>query len=132
MSITDELREYAGVMEHMTVNNFDPVHGASFILSLADRIDAEYRKQVTDAFTKGAIDGIDMAEHSIEYVKLPVDADGVPIHVGDRLRFNNGMIAEVRYLKIDSGGTILIGLKRVALLPRLARGATLPPSTPSA
>lgn len=86
MSITDELREYAGVMEHMTVNNFDPVHGASFVLSLADRIDAEYRKQVTDAFTRGAIDGIDMAEHSIEYVKLPVDADGELIRTGDMMQ----------------------------------------------
>lgn len=77
MSITKELREWA------KTKCFE--WRANEILAVADRIDAEHEKQVTDAFTKGAIDGIDMAEHSIEYVKLPVDADGVPIHVGDVL-----------------------------------------------
>lgn len=52
MSITDELREWMGVV----LTDDDPAH------AIADRIDAE------------------LAER---YIELPVDADGVPIHVGD-------------------------------------------------
>ena len=80
MSITDELREFA---PHLDLGKVALAGWKEGLLAIADRIDAEHQKQVTDAFTMGVIDGIDMAEHSTEYVKLPVDADGVPIHVGD-------------------------------------------------
>lgn len=78
MSITDELRE---LQEHW--KGIIGEGGQVVIANIADRIDAEHKKQMADAFTKGVIDGIDMAEHSTEYAKLPVDADGEVIHIGD-------------------------------------------------
>lgn len=61
MSITDELREYANKVIHRE----DYMAGLAFDLNrIADRIDEAIAS---------------------EYVKLPVDADGVPIHIGDEV-----------------------------------------------
>lgn len=93
MNITDELRDWfehgfryerCGDDEGGFKRVYSPWFGwKSCIEQMLDRIDA-------------AVDGT---------VELPKDADGVPIRVGDKLRFDNGMIVEVRYLKIDSEGT---------------------------
>ena len=62
MSITDKLRE--------CINEYGVFAQPSRLLAIADRIDAK------------------LAER---YMKLPADADGVPIHVGDKLqRRSNG------------------------------------------
>ena len=80
MSITDELREYA---HDCCARIDDDIH------AIADRIDAEH-----EAWRRGCVfyepernyckvhDEGDMAE--LGYVRLPVDADGVPWHIGDR------------------------------------------------
>ena len=69
MSITDELREWGNRWEDAVADEID---------AIADRIDAEYKHAI------GYVDDRDpetMWENG--WVKLPVDADGVPIHVGD-------------------------------------------------
>ena len=78
MSIADELRDYA---YHRVDVTRDP------LLAIADRIDAAHRsaleKLAAQVDESGALPMTDenMAEHG--WVRLPVDADGVPIHVGD-------------------------------------------------
>lgn len=80
MSITDELREWMRVV----LTDDDPAH------AIADRIDAEHEEKVSywqgacyeDGYKEGLADNEDaMAEHG--WVKLPVDADGEVIHIGD-------------------------------------------------
>ena len=80
MSITDELREWMRVV----LTDDDPAH------AIADRIDAEHEAKVSywqgacyeDGYKEGLADNEGaMAERG--WVKLPVDADGVPIRVGD-------------------------------------------------
>ena len=66
MSITDELREW--VTYHYTGWESKRVEG----YAIADRIDAEHQKAIRELNN--------LADAS---VLLPVDADGVPIHVGD-------------------------------------------------
>lgn len=72
MSITDELRKWTGglmlsswMVEHLT--------------AIADRIDAEYQKAIRELNN--------LADSS---VLLPVDADGVPIHLGDKVYQGKG------------------------------------------
>ena len=73
MGITDELRcmeAYDG-MVHV---------GHNTLIAIADRIDAEHEAQVADAFeTRNSDENLE----ADGWVRLPVDADGVPIHVGD-------------------------------------------------
>ena len=92
MSITDELREYA---------TNDSLHYCSDYLAIADRIDAEHEAKVSywqgacykDGYDDGFASADDwlaqhedaMAEHG--WVRLPKDADGVTIHVGDEMEY---------------------------------------------
>ena len=80
MSITDELRHE--VAEYPFRDNRD----FALFDDVADRIDREYRMALEKVAAEAdALPMTDenMAEHG--WVRLPVDADGVPIHVGDRL-----------------------------------------------
>ena len=72
MSITDELREFN--REMYTEEELDDI---------ADRIDVEHERKVDEK--------IEAIRRDVEsgWVCLPVDADGVPIRVGDRLRFKS-------------------------------------------
>lgn len=86
MSITDELREYFGNSKGMFTD---------YVLAIADRIDAEHKKACDDAWDNGyEADylGIEkwLTEHPqvMEHhgwIRLPKDADGEPIHVGDEV-----------------------------------------------
>ena len=79
MIITDELREWASIEV--------PYKYGHQLTSIADRIDAEHEKQCAESWMRGhdawaAIDRSDeMAEHG--WIRLPLDADGVPWHIGD-------------------------------------------------
>lgn len=70
MSITDELRH--------SIEEAEQVYGCEckHLLALADRIDAEHEEALSQAY-------MDVSDS--EWVRLPKDADGVPIHVGDVL-----------------------------------------------
>lgn len=79
--ITDKLRLWAArelASWKMARERYDE------IIAIADRIDAEY------AAYRAAVDGM-----LKEYVKLPVDADGVPIHVGDVMEWPDGSTFDV-------------------------------------
>jgi len=73
MSITDELREYAEDWGWLDTSSKE---AQERIEAIADRIDAEHERQLEVLYR-------DMSD--AEYVKLPVDADGVTIHVGDMM-----------------------------------------------
>lgn len=87
MSITEELRDWsmdahAGWI--ISRVELDALH------AIADRIDAEHKKAVERA----RMDGMD-ATFGDGWVKLPVDADGVPIHVGDVMEWPDGSTFDV-------------------------------------
>lgn len=76
-SITDELREWA----HGNVQ-YKSKHER--LTAIADRIDAEHEAQLNDAFeTRNSDENLE----NDGWVRLPLDAEGVPIHVGDKLEF---------------------------------------------
>ena len=97
--ITDELREYAGMWE----NSVQRYH----LFAIADSIDKEYEKALAERSeslasmtNKSAVD---------DYrVLLPVDADGVPIHVGDTLLGCNNDTSVVKGLTLSKSGWELV------------------------
>ena len=75
MSITDELRKEARGFGRYVYT----APQADCLTAIADRIDAEYERVKAESI-------IDMTDENMAesgWVRLPVDADGVPIHVGD-------------------------------------------------
>ena len=101
MGITDELR--TGGIYRFPSNR--RVFAEEELTAIADRIDAEAKANRVDAYTKGYDEGFAsaddwaaqhedaMAEHG--WVRLPVDADGEPIHVGDVMEWPDSSTAEV-------------------------------------
>lgn len=86
MSITDELRKYAGRLSdeaaRKSEHGFSPV--AMALEGIADRIDVEHEAACAEAYGNGVM-SVPIALDESQWVKLPVDADGVPIRVGDVL-----------------------------------------------
>lgn len=91
MSITDELREYVDQKDGWGMTH---TH-AKAIAAIADRIDERYSVKV-ERLEKYRAAVCAMLK---EYVKLPVDADGVPIRVGDSVALGDGTF-EVRRLEL--------------------------------
>ena len=99
MSITDELREWANGNSLRAGMSLRTARDQA--LAIADRIDKEYEDELQDmhnvAYAKGFMDAMkertdwaswhedEMAEYG--WVRLPVDADGVPIRVGDVMKW---------------------------------------------
>jgi len=78
MSITDELRLFAA----------DPYTGwvptdkqQANLRAIADRIDAECENACAEAYGNG-VESVELPDMT-SYVKIPVDADGVPVRIGD-------------------------------------------------
>jgi hypothetical protein len=105
-SITTELREWLenaytyGTGDDLFKKNYRPWFGWKLVLEpMLDRIDAEHESKVSywqdasykDGYDEGFASADDyftdkretLKEHG--WVKLPVDADGVPIRVGDKM-----------------------------------------------
>lgn len=74
MSITNGLREYVSGPAKSGISHICE----NAILNIADRIDAEHERQLEVLYR-------DMSD--AEYFKLPKDADGEPIHIGDVLQW---------------------------------------------
>ena len=95
MSITDELRAWA--KEHLS---------RSSILAIADRIDAEHEEACGEAYSNG-MKSI-WLPNPTEYIRLPVDADGEYIHMGDVMESRTGSDLfpqfEVRAMRYDGDG----------------------------
>lgn len=88
MAITDELRAWIR-------------DGKGSLLAIADRIDAEHEEALSKVY-------MDMSDS--EWVRLPKDADGEPIHIGDVMEpKGNGLLFgetsfEVRSMRCDECG----------------------------
>lgn len=96
MSITDELREELAICVQ---NNWMTTATRKEFLAIADRIDAAHNRALMEIRNRAIDQGFDegfasaddwfaqhedaMAEHG--WVRLPVDADGEPIHVRDKV-----------------------------------------------
>lgn len=88
MSITDELRACG---RHAPVSD-TRWFGEDELLAIADRIDREHAEAVADA--------LQLRGEPDRWVELPVDADGVPIHVGDEmdgLHYEDGTVTGIQY-----------------------------------
>lgn len=91
MSITDELRKYA---------TNDSLHYCSDYLAIADRIDAEHEKELRET-------GEDIVRDvRREWVRLPLDADNVPIHAGDVMEYADKPTKPltVSYIELEKNG----------------------------
>ncbi len=83
MSITDELREW--FKDRLFMGN-----GYAELTAIADRIDAENESACAEAYGNGVM-SVPIALDESQWVKLPLDADGVPIRVGDVMEWcDNG------------------------------------------
>lgn len=98
MSITDELREY---VRHYSVAGSSK---DKTLTAIADRIDAAHRsaleklaaqldetsdmREFCGRLEEAATNREDVTLWGIDYIPLPVDADGVPIRVGDVMEFS--------------------------------------------
>ena len=108
-SITDELREYARENECESY--------CKLLFAIADRIDERHSVKVERLEKyRAAVDAM-----LKEYVELPVDADGVPIHVGDELTNGEDLPAKVRCMVLDESGWMVS--------TRELRGYGVPPAT---
>ena len=110
MSITDELRNYAN---HRIDVTRDP------LLVIADHIDVAHRsaleklaaqldetsdmRDFIGRIEQAAANREDVTLWGVDYVPLPVDADGVPIHVGDVMEMDDEPF-EVRRIELDESG----------------------------
>ena len=82
MSITDKLRSWAegdALRAGMSLRT-----ARDQAIAIADRIDAEHESACAEAYGNGVM-SVPIALDESQWVKLPVDADGVPIHIGDEM-----------------------------------------------
>jgi len=101
MSITDELRLFAA----------DPYTGwvptdkqQADLRAIADRIDAEHESACAEAYGNG-VESVALPDMTA-YVKLPVDADGVPFRIGDKVdseHYEDGTVIGINYFKAPNG-----------------------------
>lgn len=102
VSITDELRNFAA----SEASDYDDwVDG---IIAIVDNIDAAHRSALGETVAAAYAEGVESVPIAVDenaWVRLPVDADGVPIHVGDVL--THGTVACIRLT--TKGWEIVVG-----------------------
>lgn len=107
--ITDELREYA----NKAIHREDYMAGMTFDLNrIADRIDEEHERQQEDLIDETLGGLIKMTDENMAkngWIRLPKDADGVPIHIGDVMKSIDSFFFEVQTLRCDDNGWDVIG-----------------------
>lgn len=97
--ITRELREWANTFWGCGGKS----HYAGDLLAIADRIDAEHERACAEAYGNGAM-SVPIAVDESKWVKLPMDADGVPIRVGDVMECGNGTVFTVESIDLHTFG----------------------------
>ena len=100
-SITDELRDWIDAASRNAIDAELILGNYRQLLAIADRIDAEHAVKVERLEKyRAAVDAM-----LKEYVKLPVDADGVPIRVGDTIEIeHNGRVTTVTSINYNEHG----------------------------
>lgn len=83
--ITDELRDW--VSNHYSGWSSKQAEG----FAIADRIDANFKAACESEYAAGVM-SVPIAVDESKWVKLPVDADGVPICVGDVVEYVDGTL----------------------------------------
>lgn len=105
MSITDELRHFANEWDWLDYKADD---SARRLRAIADRIDMNHKHAI--AYVSD-YDPETMSEGG--WVKLPIDADGVPIRIGDTLHddcdYELDSLFEVEYMQLKKEGWSLVG-----------------------
>lgn len=115
MSITDELRNCIRTANRSYEDMRNPCNDREILhipeeelLKIADRIDAEHESACAGAYGNGVM-SVPIALDESAWVKLPVDADGVPIRVGDELViFETGALARAYDLELYEGGRWMV------------------------
>ena len=109
MAITDELRKWKGNIQ--TYLSPDVVLQLRCELNgIADRIDAEHESACAEAYGNGVM-SVPIALDESAWVELPVDADGVPIRIGDVVYDCNESPSEkfsVAIMELDKWGWSLL------------------------
>lgn len=117
MSITDELRKWA---RNRAFVLSDPLF-ADRVDTYADNIDTAHERELREQYTKGHDDGFDegfasaddwYVDHADElgehgWVRLPVDADGKAIRIGDVLDSSMTLITASRMVVDENGRWLL-------------------------
>lgn len=126
MSITDELRKVAATLVKNHMQGAEIKSLKYCLIGCADRIDEAHES----ACKRERGEGIRIAEEAAldemrqEYVKLPVDADGVPIHVGERVEGLHGENADATHLTVHEDGSWDVGTR--GWVPHLLRHRRAP------
>jgi hypothetical protein len=104
MSITNELREFIAEQQWCAKGTLS---------AIADRIDEGakdnelFRREAEpfcDRLREAAAERADVTLFGVDYVALPMDADGVPIHVGDMVEYLTGGRDVVRFITLNGSG----------------------------
>ena len=73
------------------------------------REDAEGAVEFADRLKASATNRADVTLFGVDYTALPVDADGVPIHVGDVMEADDGTTFEVEHISLYQWGWRCVG-----------------------
>ena len=133
MRSIDNLREYA--LTAASVNATTRAVLAGYIDNIEREVeelrDRDYRNGREDA--KGAVEFADRLKAAVDkredvtlwgvdYTPLPVDADGVPIHVGDVMELDSGAVEEVESMHYyGSGGWTTTTTHNATAMPSIIR-----------
>ena len=100
MAITDELRHYIEGAEQLYGR------GCPRLTAMCDRIDAEHDRAIASVMNDALYHANDKDMADLGWVRLPKDADGECIHVGDELRdeWHEQNQGEVEWLMLDHHG----------------------------
>ena len=134
MSITDELREYV-----IGADGMGMTHGhAKSIYAIADRIDEGakdnelFRREAgpfCDRLRDAAAERADVTLFGVDYTALPLDADGVPIRVGDMVE--DAGVREIIERVIQIRYTLATSSKTPTVLTSVITDASQLPQKPN-
>lgn len=122
--ITDELREYASAYDHVFVSpsgnitwskttdyksdddDWQPAN--TFLVAIADRIDAAYDEAITSVMNDALYYANDKDMAELGWIRLPVDANNEYIRVGDRMQVcDTGIVFDVTLLRLINSGWVV-------------------------
>lgn len=98
MDIADEL--YKAVEKNMNEKLY-VVMKANALLDIADRIEENHKNEMVEVYNDALYHANDKDMAALGWVKLPKDANGVSIQVGDMLADGLGRIIPVAALELD-------------------------------
>lgn len=98
--ITAQMREY--LAESKPMGGWGALH-FEHLIKMCDAIDETHEKQCESEYAAGVM-SVPIAVDESKWVKLPVDADGVPIRVGDVVESSDGDVFTVESIDLFAFG----------------------------